>query len=507
MRVALVKPPATYADWYKRPVLGLSYLAAIAEQAGRDCRIFDAYFHSWTEAELLDRVLAYQPDVVGFTAMTHEVKAAGRIAARLKERSRAATVVGGCHVTALPERTLTEFPAFDYGVCGEGERTFLELLEHVQKPEKPQMTRSITLLVPTVAKPHDRRESKGLSESSADYTDYADGFGREPEEAAESLGGIRGLAFRDGRNVRVNEPRPLLTPAELDALPIPAFHHYYGDDSRALAGKGAEYVIFSGRGCPFGCAFCMRVLGQKVRRRSAGSVCREMEAAIARYGAHTFDFEDDVMLVDNKDTRELLQMMIDSGLAGRVRWSGMIHAAFVKPDLVALAKRAGCYQIWMGVESGDDQILKTINKGITVEQVRQAVRVVKQARVRLGTFFILGHPGETDETARKTIDLMAELNTNMAAVGLMVPYPGTGIHAMAERGEGGYRLLTDDWAEYDKYGGRALEIDGLPWERLARLQRAALVNFYLKNLRLVDLARYAWRRRRAFRLLFRGNRR
>jgi len=455
MRVALVKPPATYADWYKRPVLGLSYIAAVAELAGHDCRIFDAYFRSWSEAELLDRVLEYQPDVVGFTAMTHEVKAAGRIAARLRERSRTATVVGGCHVTALPERTLTEFPAFDYGVCGEGERTFIELLEHVR-----------------------------------------DGARVEPA-------GIRGLVFRGADGVRVNEPRPFLTPAELDALPLPVFHHYYGDDSRALAGRGAEYVIFSGRGCPFGCAFCVRVLGQKVRRRSAESVCREMEAAVARYSAHTFDFEDDVMLVDNPATRELLQMMIDSGLAERVRWSGMIHAAFVKPDLVALAKKAGCYRIWMGVESGDDRILKVINKGITVEQVRQAVKAVKQARVGIGTFFILGHPGETEETARKTIDLMVELNADVAAVGLMVPYPGTGIHAMAARGEGGYRLLTDDWSEYDKYGGRALETVGLPWEKLARMQRSALASFYLRNLRLPDLARYAWRRRRAFGFLVR----
>jgi len=455
MRIALVKPPATYADWYKRPVLGLSYIAAGADQAGHDCRIFDAYFHSWSEAELLDRVVAYQPDVVGFTAMTHEVKAAGRIAAQFKQHSRAATVVGGCHVTALPERTLTEFPAFEFGVCGEGEQTFLELLQWVR--------------------------AGGTAEPT----------------------GVKGLVFRGADGVRVNEPRPLLTPAELDALPLPAFHQYYGDDARALVDGDAEYVIFSGRGCPFGCAFCMRVLGQKVRRRSASSVCREMEVAIARYGAHTFDFEDDVMLVDNMDTRELLQMMVDSGLARRVRWSGMIHAAFVKPDLVAMAKKAGCYRIWMGVESGDDRILKTINKGITVEQVRQAVRVMKQARVRLGTFFILGHPGETEETARKTMDLMVELNTESAAVGLMVPYPGTRIHAMAASGQAGYRLLTDDWSEYDKYGGRALEIDDLPWERLVRLQRSALLNFYVKNLRLLDLARYAWRRRRAFRLLLR----
>jgi radical SAM superfamily enzyme YgiQ (UPF0313 family) len=227
-----------------------------------------------------------------------------------------------------------------------------------------------------------------------------------------------------------------------------------------------------------------------------------METAIAQYGAHTFDFEDDVMLVDNDDTRALLRRMIDSGLSRRARWSGMVHAAFVKPDLIALAKQAGCYMVWMGVESGDDRILAAIHKGITVEQVRKAVAVVKQARLRIGTFFILGHPGETEETARKTIDLMAELNADAAAVGLMVPYPGTEIHALATRGEAGYRLLTEDWAEYDKYGGRALEIDGLPWQKLVRMQRSALAGFYLKNLRLADLARYAWRRRRALRLLF-----
>jgi anaerobic magnesium-protoporphyrin IX monomethyl ester cyclase len=453
MRIALVKLPATYADWYKRPVLGLSYLAAVAERAGHDCRILDAYFNDWSETQLIERVLAYRPEVIGFTAMTHEVKVAGRIAARLKESSRAVTVIGGCHVTALPERTLAEFPALDFAVCGEGERTFLELLSHI-------------------------------------------GSGR-----TEEPGDIRGLVYRTVRGIRMNGPQPSLSPAELDLLPLPAFHHYYGEDARALAGRGSEYVMLSGRGCPFGCAFCMRVLGQKVRRRSAEGVVREMDYAATHYGAHTFDFEDDVMLVDSEATRVLLQLMVDSGLSRRVRWSGMIHAAFVRPELVALAKKAGCYRIWMGVESGDDSILKTINKGITVDQVRRAVKTIKQAKVGTGTFFILGHPGETEETAHKTMNLMAELNTDAVAVGLMVPYPGTAIYEMAAHGENGYRLLSDDWSEYDKYGGRALELDGMPWEKLAGMQRSALLNFYVENLRLYDLARYAWHRRRAFRLL------
>jgi len=454
MRIALVKPPVTYADWYKRPVLGLTYIAACIEQKGFGCRIFDAYFHSWSGEELLERVLEYEPDVVGFTAMTHEIKQAGSLAASLKKRSKVVTVVGGCHVTALPERTLEEFPGFDYGVSGEGERTFLELLQYLGA-----------------------------------------------DRATEPVG-VPGLVFRSN-GVRANGPRAPMTSAELNALPIPAFHDYYSDDPHALATREAEYVLVSGRGCPFGCSFCMRVLGQKVRRRSADSVCREMESAIAEYGAHTFDFEDDVMLIDNEDTRELLHRMIDIGIPGRARWSGMIHAAFVKPELVELAKRAGCYRMWMGVESGDDEILRKIHKNITVEQVRKAVRVVKQAGIQLGTFFILGHPGETGETVRKTIDLMVELNADAVAVGLMVPYPGTEIYEMASRGECGYRLLTDDWSEYDKYGGKVLEVAGLPWGKLAKAQRSALVRFYFRNLRLADLAGYAWKRRRALWFLVR----
>ncbi len=453
MRVALVKPPATYADWYHRPVLGLSYIAACIEAKGIECRIFDAYFRSWSEPELVSRVVDYQPHLVGLTAMTHEVNAAARIAGLVKTQLGIRTVIGGCHVTALPRRTLAEFDAFDFGVYGEGERTFLELLRVLD----------------------------------------ADG--------TKDLERIRGLVFRERENIRVNPAREFLSSEELDALPWPAFHQYYGDDTRVLVGRDDEYVMMSGRGCPFNCAFCMRVLGGRMRRRSAESICREMEYAIERYGVHTFDFEDDTMLIDNQPTREILQSMIDTGLAERVRWSGMIHASSARPELVGLARRAGCFRMAMGVESGDDRILKAIHKNITVEEVKEAVRVVKRAGIRLMAFYILGHPGETRETAERTVNLMAELNADTSAIGLMVPYPGTEIHSLATRGEAGYRLLTEDWAEYDKYGGRVLEIEGLPWEELAKIQRRALLRFFLRNLRLLDLLRYLWKRRAALKFL------
>lgn len=466
MKLALIKAPATYADWYKRPVLGISYISSYVEKSGYDCKVFDAYFNSWTEEELVGRVTEYGPDVIGLSAMTHEITQAANIAKLLKKRLDTPAVVGGCHVTALPEKTLEEFPVFDYGVYGEGESTVLELMQYLEGG----------------------REGKG------------------GEGAPINPGSIKGLVFKNARGrVCVNEGRPYLASDELDALPYPAFNHYYKDNPRALADKDSCYVMFTSRGCPYDCAFCMQVLGRKVRRRSPEGVLKEMEFAISNYSAHTFDFADEIFLFENRYTSEILRSMIDSGLAERVRWSALTRANMVTPELVALAKRAGCYRLEMGVESGDEEILKTIGKAITIEQVRSAVRVIKGAGISLGIYFILGHPRETRQTLKKTVRLAAELNTDTIAVGIMVPYPGTRVHDMAIRGEAGYRLLSTDWSEYDKYGGRALEIKGIPYDELVKWQKRALVYFYLRNFRFVDAFKYFWQRRKAI-MFFIGKR-
>jgi len=449
MKIALIKVPATYADWYKRPVLGIAYISAYLESKGFDCKVFDAYFHSWPEDELLSRVVNYKPDVIGLTAMTHEIVQASRIAFKIKKQMNIPAVIGGCHITALPEKTLEEYPVFDYGIFGEGEFTIFELLQYLN-------------------------------------------------QGSTNLDSVKGLVFRNAEErVCVNEPRPFLSSEELNALPYPAFHQYYDDNPHVLADKDSCYVMFTSRGCPFNCAFCMQVLGRNVRRRSVQNILQEIEYAISHYGAHTFEFADEIFLFDNRYTRELLELMIEKSLPERIRWGALTRANFVTPELIAIAKKAGCFRLEMGVESGDDEILKSIGKKITTEQVKRAVAIIKKAGIHLGTYFILGHPNETKKTLRKTVNLAAELNTDTIAVGIMVPYPGTRIFDMALRGEGGYRLLSRNWSEYDKYGGKSLEIKDLPYEELVKWQRHALINFYLKNFRLLDAFKYFWHRRNA----------
>lgn len=455
MKVALIRPSEVNPYWNTtRPSLGIGYIASYLESHGIHVKIFDANYHGWTSQQTVDCVAAYEPDIIGLTSMTHEICMAHTIAASLRARlPDVPTVIGGCHVTALPQETLVEFPGFTYGIYGEGEKTMLDLVQAAQKG------------------------------------------------ADDELGKINGLVYRRSDAVIVNPARDRLTDAELENLPYPAFHQYYADTQK-LTGNDDYYVMISSRGCPYNCAFCMQVLGRQVRRRSAESVVREMEYAIDHYGAHTIYFLDEILLFNDQLTFDTLNLMIQRNIPNRIRWRGLTRVNLVNEKLIGKAREAGCFSLEIGIESGSNEILKHINKRITVEQAEEAVRIIKSSGISVEANFILGHPHETPATIKATIDLAARLNPNTIAIGVMTPYPGTKIYEMAQHGEGGYRLLSRDWSKYDKYGGKALELEGLPIKELEKWQRRGLLNFYLKNYRFLDLLKFIIAYRRAIIRLF-----
>lgn len=159
-------------------------------------------------------------------------------------------------------------------------------------------------------------------------------------------------------------------------------------------------------------------------------------------------------------------------------------------------KEAGCRKVDFGIESGDQAVLDRICKGIRLDKAVEAFRVAKRAGLKTTAFFIIGHPGENWRSAIRTVRFAGKCGAHSIAVGVMVPYPGTEIWELAQRGEGGYKLLTEDWRRYDKYFGQAVELRGLSRRQLEFLQAATYLWFYVRNGRFVELLRFVKRFKR-----------
>ncbi len=451
MKVAIIKPPEVHPYWYKkRPALGISYLSSYLTKNKIANKIFDAYYFSWSSEETVKVVAKYKPDLIGISSMTHEIIATHQLTSLLKEKMpEVPIIIGGCHITALPVQTLKEFPNFTYGVYGEGEKTLLELVSYLKNNKRGRIS------------------------------------------------SIKGLVYRNKQGkIFLNKTRERLTSEELDALPFPAFHFYYKKGRKSLAEKDDHYVMMTSRGCPYNCVFCMQVLGRQVRRRTPEGIVAEIEYAINHYGAHTIQFYDEIFLFNDEICYQTLDLIIQRNLHKKIQWFGLTRVNMVNKELIHKAKEAGCFRLEMGIESGSNKILRRINKQITVKQVEQAVNIIKDEKILTDVNYILGHPGETRKTLQKTVNLAIRLNTTTMAMGIMVPYPGTEVYKMVQEGRGGYRLLSKDWSAYDKYGGKALEIKGLPLAELERWQRKALLYFYLKNFRFWELLKFVIEYRR-----------
>lgn len=420
-------------DAFTDPMMSVGYLAAALREAGFDASILDPKYEGLGFEKSIERIKEVRPDFIGISAMTHEITRAHRLASLLKEIDRKVIIaVGGPHATSLPMETMEEFPDFDFAVKGEGEEAIVELAS------------------------------------------FLEGRGRD-------MAAIKGLLYRDGGAVKMNPERQWRR--DLDSVPFPAWDLYPRT-------RRSAYPLLASRGCPFGCLFCMRVLGNRQRRRSPGNVADEMEWVVNNFNPGGIYFEDETFGLDKKWSYDLCSEIRKRGLHKRVRWTANLRANLVTSEFLAMLKESGCHSIGIGVESGSKEILKTIKKGITLGQVKEAVRISKELKLEVRTYFILGHPGETLRSVVETIRFAARINSDYAVFGIMVPYPKTGIAEMVEKNEGGYRPLSRNWEDFDKHMGNALELESLSRRQLELLQISGYLYFYLRNLRLTELLRF-----------------
>ncbi len=449
LKVCLVNPPviAVLEPWYDTPDFGrtaLAYLAGYLRQfEGFDISIIDAKLERLSFDATMDRMRALRPDVVGLTAFTNEIKPAAYLSHRVKaELPQCVTVIGGVHVTAVPRETMDEFLMFDIGAVGEGEETFHELC---------------SLL----------REKGG-------------------RPSAEDLNGVNGIIFRDGAQTVLTAARERIL--DQDSIPFPAWD---------LLPRADTYFVQSVRGCPFNCLFCMNPNGRVARKRSVENVMDELRWVTSTFRPKRISFGDELFSVDMRRTANLLDAMAEEGIGQKVKWDVQTHVQYVNKELFEKFKRANVARVELGIETGDEDALKRMGKGTSMESIHAACDAAREVGVTIGTFFLFGHPNETPLTLQKTVDLAVKVNPHLPMFGLMTPYPGTEVARMAANGEGGYRLLTTDWDQYNKQIGGAMEFAGLTRAQIEWFQVKAYLKVYLFNHRYRDLVAFLVEYRRA----------
>jgi len=432
LKAVLVNPPTT-VDFetqttlgLKAPPLGLAYIAAVLEKAGITVTIIDGGVSNISHRTLGKKLNSLSPDVIGITSMTPTIHDAIKAVIIAKENCPdAVTIMGGCHITALPIETMAECPQIDIGVIGEGEETILDIFRKII--------------------------------------------------AGGSLAEVDGIAFREGSKVRLNRRRKLIE--NLDAIPFPA-RHLLPLNSYSLFGKRMPLGnIITSRGCPFQCIFCSsaQFYGRVFRARSPDNVVDEMELLHEKYGMKAIEIVDDSFTVNKvraaKIALEIAKRRLD------VVWGFGSRADTITKELLQTFKRAGCGMFYLGIESGSDRILKTLRKGITIEEIKRALSWAKKAGVETMGSFIIGVPGETRWDVLQTINFAKTCGVDFAQFTVMTPYPGTEVYEMAKR-EG--LLVETDWSKYTTIRP-VMKTNELTPQEISKLIHMAYKSFYIRG--------------------------
>ena len=386
MRTLLINTPYMFSECPTIP-LGLTYIAAVLEKNGFAVEVLDLLVSKYSDEKVIRKVEDYKPDVVGANSVTMSFPAASKILRLVKKVDEdILTVAGGPHVTFSDVRTLEEAPWIDVVVRGEGEYTTLDIVK------------------------------------GKDFKD------------------IDGITYREDGEIVRNRDRKLIE--NLDELPFPARHLL--PLSKYMAYHSGCSLI-TGRGCPHRCIFCVgsKMMGRRVRLRNPKLVVDEVEEVLG-YGFDEVIFEDDTFTLNHKHAFAICDEIISRGL--KFKWCANARVDTVTRELLEKMKEAGCHFIMFGTESGNQEILDTCKKRITLEEIREAVKMTKELGIGVLSSFILGLPGETKETIQQTMKFAEELGP-FYGFHILAPFPGSEVRERAN--ELGIVILTDDWSKYD----------------------------------------------------------
>ena len=425
--------------------LGIATLAGFVREKGFTVAILDCSALSLSVEEALEEIAKLKPRAVGFSVTTYVYPMTAELARGIRvAEPNILTIIGGGHANIQHVSPLQEQEGFDLLCFDEGELTLWEILEAYK----------------------------------------ACGFDRRRLlEDESSLAKIQGMTFRRaGGSLQENPRRPWIP--DLDVLPMPArdllpmdrylpFPMYY----RNLP----VHNMVVTRGCPFACTFCDQgVLSNfRGRSRSPAKAVEEMKILIDQYGAKEISFWDDTLTYNKRWIREFCTLVEKEKLG--VDWNCYAAIKTVDPESLALMKRAGCWKIYYGIETGNEDLMKHIKidrKNGSLDLIRETLGWTRDAGIETHCSFMLGVPGETPEKAQKTIDFAVELDPDYAQFSITTTYPGTELYADLEKFG---KLTTRDWRDYHGWEAVFLPFGYESTLQLKTMEKWAYKSFFLRT--------------------------
>ena len=426
------------------PQVSLAQMAALLHPTYK-LKIVDANAEriGWEEfAEIIDK---YQPKyyLTQVTAPTLENDMYGCFLAKSRG---AKTIAFGTHVTPIPRESLRPYPNLDFVLVGEPDLTIRDLLDHLEGKIDQRSSEIVNL----------------FDQHDPSYQPAID------EDGKVDMSGIKGLAWRDGDEIVINFPRPFIK--DLDSMPIPMHELLPLQEYRMPLIKGPFTFIVTSRGCPAGCTYCIKHVSYQysARLRSPELIMEELWE-LKKLGINNIHMYADLFTVNRDQVIDLCERMIAEKI--EIKWTCNSRVDYVDEEMLLLMGRAGCWLISWGIESGNEQILKHAHKGAYPDKAERALLWAKKARIKNWGYFIIGLPGETDETIREIIDFSKNLPLDIALFHVAAPYPGTPF--FFEVVENGWFRSGTRWEQVDMDKGTVLDYPELSAERLLYWQKRA----------------------------------
>jgi radical SAM superfamily enzyme YgiQ (UPF0313 family) len=410
--------------------LSLAYLAAVLEREGYQVRVVDYQIERSSPEQILRQ---FRPDVVGITSYSKEFPHAKVLIRAVKQyRDDLPVILGGPHINAYKEKIFAQTDLADYLVLHEGEQTATKLVQCLAR-------------------------------------------GAEPSK-------VKGIICRDDEGkVATSGPREFIK--DLDSLPFMALEHFQVDKYYPPAGtfrRLPSVTMITSRGCPFPCIFCNTDLfGKGIRLRSAVNVLNEIEEIVKRYDVREINFCDETLTVNRDRMIAICEGILERNL--NIGWKCSTRVDYVDFELLKLMKRSGCFYIGYGVESGVQETLDRLQKGITLAQIRRAFTNTRKAGITSMAYFMMNIPGETEQDIEQTIRFSREIQPDFLNFELVKPYAGTRLREIIEKSPD-IRINRELWAQWENYsaGNHLFYVQPGVSERYLRdAYRRAVRDFYI----------------------------